>query len=525
MDLDFELAWKRVKCNAEHDFLLAGYEYAAYDFAWDANRDRLFQLLNADEPYQPRELRKIDVPKGRFMTRPWAIPEISDRIIYQALVDAIAPTIEPKLTPVEDRVLFSNRLSEDPTDPKMFLNPRTQWRAFRDATLAEFESASYTHLVATDVSAYYEYINIMTLQNQLANFGCPNQIVQALIRMLKRWSNCRMVVIPQGPMASDYLANLYMDTVDKYLVRAGHRYLRYVDDIYVLTRSETDAHRALHELGQELRHLGLVMQTQKTQVIPASEVRSCLCYVDSRLEQLRQQISAELIDVGPYWGWDWRAEPNEDEEEMIEDEALRTFFDEEVISRLAVDRPDRTHLRYCLNRFGKAGDDYAVSSIDGLLRSMPDETYTCARYLIRLGSKSYPAGWRAVLAMLRSSEYLIYPWQEMWLLQYLLSARQLPPDAVTLIRNIISDHSRHPIVRARAMLVLGKLGDTADLQFIKSTYNDEYSLVVRKAAIVALQRLAEVERNRFYAMCTGASLELDQVVEWCKQHASDWTQW
>ena len=50
---------------------------------------------------------------------------------------------------------------------------------------------------------------------------------------------------PQGGVISPFIANVYLDAFDQFMKGRGHRIVRYADDILILTRSKSVAHKAL----------------------------------------------------------------------------------------------------------------------------------------------------------------------------------------------------------------------------------------------------------------------------------------
>jgi hypothetical protein len=74
----------------------------------------------------------------------------------------------------------------------------------------------------------------------------------------------RLVGLPQGNGLSPLLSNIYLAEFDR---SCSHLYLfRYVDDLLVLGRSETEVHEALIFTGGSLARLGLHLHDKKTKI-------------------------------------------------------------------------------------------------------------------------------------------------------------------------------------------------------------------------------------------------------------------
>jgi hypothetical protein len=67
--------------------------------------------------------------------------------------------------------------------------------------------------------------------------------------------------IPQGPIASDFLAEVFLLPLDEAMKKTGIPYIRYVDDIRVLAKTEAEARRAAMTLELECRRLSLIPQS------------------------------------------------------------------------------------------------------------------------------------------------------------------------------------------------------------------------------------------------------------------------
>ena len=82
--------------------------------------------------------------------------------------------------------------------------------------------------------------------------------VQFLLgHLLARWTHASGRGIPQGPWASSYLANVFLDSIDRAMLQYGYTYIRHVDDMHVFCRNRNEARRAVLHLIELTRELGL----------------------------------------------------------------------------------------------------------------------------------------------------------------------------------------------------------------------------------------------------------------------------
>ena len=242
-------------------------EYKDVDHDISATINRIKEKL--DKGYEPSELLKIDVPKKGYTLRPGSnmIPE--DRIVYQAVVDFISSKVEE---PPTDCV-FSYRLNKNRRDNTMFKFWRPLWLEMK-RKMREVYADGYQCLLRTDIAAYFEHIDHSILRTNILNGQVrEKQILDLLDKLLRKWvvSDVKHIGIPQGCDASSYIGNLYLINLDKIMKREGFKYFRYSDEIYVLTKDEREARRAIKVITRELRRLHLNLQEAKTEIITDPE--------------------------------------------------------------------------------------------------------------------------------------------------------------------------------------------------------------------------------------------------------------
>ncbi|MGB8216958.1 MAG: reverse transcriptase domain-containing protein [Candidatus Methanoperedens sp.] len=268
--LDFELAVKQVIVDSNTDFIIdkLGIEILKEfkDNFIDHLKNKITKFESKSAEYEPLPLEIINVPKKDFTMRPGAVPEIIDRIYYQALCNAIAPAIEQNLTKKENNVVFSYRLSNKKGDEYMFIEPGTAYNNFISYQNSICENNGFSYVLETDIADYFERIYHHNLINLLDGFGCDNQIVVALSKLLRTWTEGISYGIPQGMWPSDLLGNAYLHDLDVAMISDNYKYIRYVDDIRIFCDSELMAKKALMEISQIIRPMGLNIQPAKTYI-------------------------------------------------------------------------------------------------------------------------------------------------------------------------------------------------------------------------------------------------------------------
>ena len=119
-----------------------------------------------------------------------------------------------------------------------------------------------------------------------------------------------------------------------------------------------------------------------------------------------------------------------------------------------------------------------------------------------------------IIAFLSSVDN-IYDWQEMWLLFTLSKAEQLDNGHLDVIRDII--RNKDWASRLAAILVLGKLGDNADRNWLRGLYPNEDNVHVKRAIAVSMHSLPRAVRNKFYSEIEKDSYEIERLVKYLRQ--------
>ena len=204
----------------------------------------------------------IPVPKSPFFPRHSINLSLVDRLAFHAVIASIAGRIDATLS---DSV-YSARVS-DHQDLSLLRNGRDGWLAWRRAVIAAIPDQN-THMVSTDVTAYFDFVKHEILIPDLKNLGAEEPLLQSLRRMLTEWCPAPNTGIPQGPDASRVLGNFYLGAVDHVMVNVeGVKYFRFMDDIRIVGPSRSAVIAALQVLDQECRRRGLALSTKKTELL------------------------------------------------------------------------------------------------------------------------------------------------------------------------------------------------------------------------------------------------------------------
>ncbi|UTC46896.1 hypothetical protein E4N72_10205 [Treponema vincentii] len=223
-------------------------------------------------------LRSILVPKKTlFDFRKCGYIEPLDEIIYLSLAIMLSNKIEKERIHKKSKIVYSYRLKSDlikEQKPTYLFDLKMNYTSFRNDVSNKIKDPKIKVVVSCDISNFYDRLNLHRLENTLlAIHDIDIQSVKLLNEMLLYWSNRDSYGIPVGSNASRILAEASLINVDKYLLDKGINFSRYVDDFRLFANSASQAHSWLSILVERLNQEGLFLNTSKTSIVSASEIK------------------------------------------------------------------------------------------------------------------------------------------------------------------------------------------------------------------------------------------------------------
>ena len=240
------------------------------------------ELLSGD--YQPLPVRKVEIPKlGGQGVRMLGIPTVLDRLIQQALQQALSP-------------LFEASFSESSYG---FRPQRSAQQAVLKAR--EYVRAGRRWVVDIDLEKFFDRVNHDVLMSRLARRIKDKRVLRLIRRYLQAGimsnglATVRREGTPQGGPLSPLLSNILLDELDKELERRGHKFCRYADDCNIYVRSRSAGERVMKSLTSFLeQRLRLKVNAEKSAVARPWE-RKFLGYSLTWHRESRLRVAASSV--------------------------------------------------------------------------------------------------------------------------------------------------------------------------------------------------------------------------------------
>lgn len=501
------ITWNKLKQDQYNYFIKPLYEQELVERdlkSWE------LEIVNAfyNENYFPSSPIRLSVPKKGFLVRPAIILSLRDNYVYNLFFDEIVPFAYPKLKPFQNKTDFVYKLYESKKYGLQFQNSFKCWKEYVD--ISESKALLKPIVVETDLTGFYELIDHSLLRADLRKLGVSTKIIQKLQLCLDRWSPITGRGLPQSYMTSHLLARIYMNVIDLQLQNAGFEHIRYNDDFRIFCSDELEAQRVVKFLAEKLKLKGLILNSMKTRILSTADALEEIKGPSATIEAMKKELKTieitedKYLKVSDSFGNKQtikikirKVKGASVEEQTEHDNKVVVNVFKSNFESTGVRKFDKTLFRFLLTQLGLLKNKHAIPYCINNIQRLPEEIDKMLKYFNAINC--YDLVIQKLLELIDSNQ-CIFEYQRIKILDFIGKNvnKFTNKTAILAVVRSIYNHDYDDFSTPLSELILGELGNEADLTNIRDRYKASLSDNRKSEILTHLKNLEKISRDSFY---------------------------
>ena len=234
--------------------------------------------------YEPRPVRRVDIPKPGGGSRMLGIPAVLDRLLQQAIHQILSPIWEKGFSPHSYGFRPGRSAAQAVKAAQGHIRSGKRW------------------VIDVDLEKFFDRVNHDVLMARVARKVKDRRMLKLIRRYLESGIMQQGLVeprsegTPQGGPLSPLLSNILLDDLDKELEKRGHRFCRYADDCNIYVGSRRAGERVLASLSRFLKEILKLAVNPKKSAVDRPWKRKFLGFSITAHRECRVRVAPQAVE-------------------------------------------------------------------------------------------------------------------------------------------------------------------------------------------------------------------------------------